>query len=99
MHGIRYEWDDAKNAENLEKHGIAFKAILDLDWRMAVSRIDQRHAYGEERVLAFAPLDGRLHAVVYTIRGGVRRIVSLRKANRREQATYAAALLARVGRG
>ena len=56
----------------------------------AVVVIDKRRFYGEERRMAYGPVDGRLYALVYTLRGDRRRIISFRKANRREQATYAA---------
>ena len=46
---------------------------------------DTRRDYGERRVKAFGSIGGRLHVCIYTVRGdGVRRIVSLRKANRKE---------------
>jgi uncharacterized DUF497 family protein len=99
MGAIRYEWDETKRVENRRKHRVDFEAILRFDWSMSIARPDRRFRYGEERVLAFAPIDGRLHAAVYTIRGDVRRIISLRKANRREQAEYAAAVLARLAGG
>jgi uncharacterized DUF497 family protein len=84
----RYEWDDRKRVSNLEKHGVDFAAIERFDWREVTAEVDSRADYGEARVLAYGMLDGRLHAVVYTIRGPDRRIISLRKANRREQALY-----------
>jgi len=99
MEPMRYEWDEAKRVENLEKHGVDFRAILRFDWQMSVSGPDRRNDYSEERIVAFAPIDGRVHAAIYTTRGDSRRIISLRKANRREQATYAAAILARLAGG
>lgn len=47
--------------------------------------------YGEERLIAFVPLRGRLYAVCYVLRGQVRRIISFRKANKREERLYAKA--------
>jgi len=47
--------------------------------------------YGEERLVAFAPLRGRLYPVCYVLRGQVRRIISFRKANKREERLYAKA--------
>jgi len=99
MDSMRYEWDEAKRVENLAKHGVDVKAILRFDWKMSVSGPDRRYDYGEERIVAFAPIDGRVHAAIYTTRGVSRRIISLRKANRREQAAYAAAILARLAGG
>ncbi len=57
----------------------------------AVVSIDDRFMYGEERLIAFAPMRGRLYAVCYVRRGRVRRIVSFRKANKREERLYAQA--------
>lgn len=88
MAGYRYEWDEAKRAANLAKHGADFGAISGFDWAIAYLVRDVRRAYGEERMVAYAPISGRLHAVTFTIRDDVRRIISLRKANRREQAIY-----------
>jgi uncharacterized DUF497 family protein len=62
-----------------------------LEWPKAVIAVDDRFMYGEERLIAFAPLRGRLYAVCYVQRGEVRRIVSFRKANKREERLYAQA--------
>jgi uncharacterized DUF497 family protein len=94
----RYEWDDVKREANLAKHRVEFEAIERLDWDLSVTRKDARYTYGETRFVTFAPLDGRIHAVAYTIRGGTHRIISLRKANSREQAAYVLALSAGLGR-
>ena len=50
-----YEWDEAKYAANLLKHGIAFELIYQFDWLEAAVRVDRRHDYGETRRLAFWP--------------------------------------------
>ncbi|CAN5808844.1 BrnT family toxin [soil metagenome] len=87
-----YEWDEVKRAANLEKHDIDFLALARFDWDGAWTKPDTRPAYDEARYIAYAMLDGRLHAVVFTPRGAIRRIISLRKANRREQAAFQARL-------
>jgi uncharacterized DUF497 family protein len=92
----RYEWNEAKKAENLVSHGVDFNAVHDFDWNLAIVHPDTRFSYGEDRYIAHAPVDGRLYALVYTVRDGVTRIISFRKANRREQAAYTAAILARL---
>ena len=75
--------------------------VMSVRCRMSVSAtaLDNRRSYREVRIMAFAPIDGRLHVAVYTNRGDRRRIISRRKSNRREQATYAAAVRARLARG
>ena len=90
MEGYRYEWDEAKRAANLRKHDVDFTAISRFDWQRAVVFRDDRLGYGENRFLAYAPIGGRLYALVFAERGPARRIISFRKANRREQARYAA---------
>ncbi len=57
---------------------------MDVDLNRAIQRADQRAACGEERLLAYARLDDRLFVMAYTWRDEVCRVISLRKANRRE---------------
>ncbi|MFM7344324.1 MAG: BrnT family toxin [Tagaea sp.] len=85
-------WDEAKRSANLEKHGVDFRALAELDWDRAWVFEDRRRDYGETRLIALVPLGRRLHAVVYTERKGTRRIISARKANSREVAAYENAL-------
>ncbi|VAW31986.1 hypothetical protein MNBD_CHLOROFLEXI01-1106, partial [hydrothermal vent metagenome] len=47
------------------------------------------HDYDEVRVIGYAPIGQRVFCVVYTDRGNTRRIISLRKANKREVKNYA----------
>jgi uncharacterized DUF497 family protein len=83
-----FEWDLVKEAENLRKHGTDFTTASWI-WRGPVlERIDDRRDYGEVRILAFGNVDGRLIAVLFTWRGANRRIISARKANRREQRRF-----------
>ena len=84
-----YEWDEGKRRENLEKHGVDFAAIGGFDWGGAVYNESPRR--GEQRWEATGYIGYRLHFAVYTVRGGKRRIISLRKANPREMRNYAAA--------
>ena len=99
MEPARFERDEAKRVENLAKRGVDFHAIRGFDWSLAIVHPDERFPYGEERFIAHGPVEGRLYAIVYTLRDEATRIVSFRKANRREQAAYAPAILARLARG
>jgi uncharacterized DUF497 family protein len=85
---MELEWDAAKDAENRRKHGISLREAARLDWDAALRNEDNRRDYGERRWTVTAPLAGRLHVCVYTLRAGRRRIISLRKANARERSTY-----------
>jgi uncharacterized protein len=49
---------------------------------------DARQDYGEDRLFTVGLLGGRMVVLVWTWRGAVRRIISMRKANEREQALY-----------
>ena len=74
-----YEWDEAK-------HRLDFTAIDAFDWDTAV--IERNFRNNELRLVAIGYIEARLHVVVYTWRGDNRRIISLRKANPREERNY-----------
>ncbi|TFF17949.1 BrnT family toxin [Jiella endophytica] len=83
-----FEWDDHKRAGNLAKHGVDFALARRFDLKTADIEADVRHAYGEERFQAKAPIDDRLYVMVFTYRGDAVRVISLRKANEREVLRY-----------
>ncbi len=78
------EWDPAKRLANLAKHGLDFEDVRLLDWDGAKVLSDTRKAYPEPRFWAFALWNGRLHMVAFCIRGTKVRIISFRKANKKE---------------
>ncbi len=87
-----FEWDNAKAALNLRKHGVAFEdaAQVFLD-PVRVDLVDDRDEYGEERWLSIGWVNPVLLVVAHTVRGvdgEVIRIISVRKANARERAFY-----------
>jgi uncharacterized DUF497 family protein len=88
---MEFEYDPAKSAKNSRERGLPFELAAELEWRKAVISVDDRLMYGEERLIAFAPTRGRLYAVCYVQRGQARRIISFRKANKREERLYAKA--------
>jgi len=85
---MKFEWDAEKAAANLAKHGVGFEAVRDFDMDEAVTIEDTRHDHGEERFRSFGYIGTPLHVLVFTWRGRVIRVISLRKANRREEARY-----------
>lgn len=89
MNGGRYEWDERKRRENVEKHEIDFTAIYDFEWDTAV--YNPNDARGELRWVVTSYIGTRLHTVVYTERGNRKRIISLRIASNRERREYAEA--------
>ena len=82
------EFDSVKSAENIRKRGIGFERFADMDLDRAISVEDTRKAYGERRLRVLGFIDGRLHAAVITPRGEKIRVISLRRANRRELQAY-----------
>jgi uncharacterized DUF497 family protein len=60
----------------------------ELDWEVALVWIDVRFEYYETRMIALAPKTEILYYVAFVVRGEVRRIISLRRANRREVKHY-----------
>jgi len=85
---MEFDWDEAKRARTLEERGVDFAEAAHADWKRAAQRIDARKDYGEARFVVLVPLRDRLHVIAYTVRNGTRRIISMRKANPREEARY-----------
>jgi uncharacterized DUF497 family protein len=79
------EFDPEKDAANIAKHGVSLRVLARLDRDEAVVVADDRRDYGEPRWIAFQEVDGRVHAFVFTVRNGVTRAISARKANERER--------------
>ena len=85
---MTYEWDDAKNRSNLAKHGLDFADAQLVFSGPCATFVDNRFDYGEERFVTLGLLAGRLITVAHAPRGEATRIISMRKANRREQEIY-----------
>lgn len=85
---MRVEFDPAKDASNQEKHGLSLALAATLQWDEALVWVDERHDYGEMRMIALAPETNILYCVAFVDRGNRRRIISLRRANRREVKHY-----------
>ena len=82
-----FEWDARKNAANLAKHGIDFDDAIGVFEGPVVER-DLAPRSDESRFLVVGMVEDRVIAVIYPPRGDRRRIVSARRASRRERATY-----------
>lgn len=82
-------FDPLKNSLNLDKHGVSLEQARLIEWDTAYIVPDERHDYGEQREIAIAYIGMRLHVIVYVERKAVLRIISLRKANKREIERYA----------
>lgn len=85
---MRFVWDENKRLANLKKHGIDF-----IDCELAfggrtVTMEDAGGHYGEQRFVTLGVIDERVVVVVHTEADDVIRVISIRKATKREQALY-----------
>ena len=85
---MKITFDPAKNEQNVALRGISFDSVVRFDWDTALVGRDDRVNYGEDRFIAFGQINGRLHVLVFTPRDGAIRVISLRKANKREIKRY-----------
>ncbi len=82
-------WDETKRQSALQERGLDF-ADAEIVFAGPVFEFeDTRRAYGEQRMICFGFLAGRMVAVGYVQRGETRHIFSMRKANEREQNRFA----------
>jgi len=81
---MEFEWNEGKRQKNLAKHGLDFADVPFLDWETATVIEDRRRDYGEPRYWTFATWRGRIHFVAFTVRSTKIRIISFRRANRKE---------------
>lgn len=86
---MKFEWDEAKNVANLQKHGIDFADVVEIfDGVMLVQR-DEREDYGEGRWIGIGSVQSSLLVVIYTERhGDTLRLISARKATKYEVRRY-----------
>ena len=89
---IKFEWDPPKAAANLKKHQISFDEAKSVFYdEFAVQFFDEEHSSDEERFLILGISSGaKLLIVCHCERehGEVIRIISARKATKRESAFY-----------
>jgi uncharacterized protein len=87
---MQYEHDPTKSAINQRKHGIAFdEAVTCLLDPMALAREDNDATDEHRYVLVGMSESGRVLTVCYTMRGEMPRIISARKATKKEEKYYA----------
>ena len=84
-----YEWDVAKAASNLAKHGVSFLDATEVFEDPGRVEVDVSHTADDEvRFKIVGTFEGRLLAVVYTLRGDTVRLISARPTNRAEEKLY-----------
>jgi len=82
------EYDNAKDKANQAKHGISLAAAKLVDWDNAFSYEDKRFAYGEVRMHALAFLEAKLMSIIYVDHEDHLRVISMRKASKKEYKDY-----------
>lgn len=90
---MRFEWDNSKNAKNILKHGIDFIDAAGAFEDLMLVRQDTRRDYGEDRFVGLGAMprpsgNPIVVILIFTLRGARIRLISARKANRREIQDY-----------
>ena len=86
---MKFDWDENKNQANFEKHGIYFQEAIEVFKNNHFTWIDDRKDYGEVREITIGELKQDIVIIlVHTNRLGIVRIISARKANKRERRKY-----------
>ena len=87
---MQFEWDPAKAAEKLAKHGVSFEeAATVFRDTFSATGLDPDHSIDEERFVIFGvSTAGRLLVVAHTERGDTIRIISARPATPGERKIY-----------
>lgn len=85
---MKIEFDPAKSERNARDRGLPFQLVESFDFESARIIQDDRRDYGEVRLRAIGRMGGRVAVVVFTIREGRLRVISLRLAGRKERMKY-----------
>ena len=85
---MEIEFDPAKRAATLQIRGLDMARAPDVFAGATLTVEDNRKDYGEPRYITIGFLANRMVILAWTQRGNIRRIISMRKANEREQAVY-----------
>ena len=85
---MEIEFDPDKDHINMRKHGLSLSNAGLIDWSSAMIVEDSRMDYGEKRYQALGMLGDRLYFIAFTPRNGAMRVISLRKANKKEVFSY-----------
>jgi uncharacterized DUF497 family protein len=81
-------FDAAKRDRTLRERGLDFADAAEVFDGVVIDIPDMRFDYGEERIQTVGHFRDRMVVLVWTQRGGMRHIISMRKANEREQRIY-----------
>lgn len=85
---MKFEWDNNKNEANIQRHGIDFQDAALIFKAPVLVKADTRKDYREERLVGLGLLFGAVVVIVFTNRGNITRIISIRRANKYERKIY-----------
>lgn len=85
---MKITYGPAKNAINIELRGLSFEPVANFDFQTAVFAVDDRHDYGEIRYRGLGFMEERLYSLVFVETTKGIRVISFRKANKREVRRY-----------
>jgi uncharacterized DUF497 family protein len=91
-----FEWDEQKSLGNKEKHGIDFEAVKSLwldDRRDEIEMVFP----DEKRWALLAKVEGKTWTAIYTVRGEMTRLISVRRARPKEVRLYEEEKAGKVG--
>jgi hypothetical protein len=83
-----FEWDEEKNRINIEKHSISFDLARLIFSSPHLCKVDDRRDYGETRWQVIGSVSDIILHVTYTRRGTQIRLISARKANKKERSAF-----------
>ncbi len=84
---VMFDFDPVKDAANIAKHGLSLADLLEFDDAPIIVP-DARRDYGEDRFRAFGLIDGQPHSIAFTVRDRLTRLISFRRAHRKEIKRY-----------
>ena len=83
---MAFDWDPAKRLGNFAKHDVDFASVELFDFDTALVQASLRGS--DPRLEAYGLIGDRVHVLVYGIEARTVRVISLRKANRKETETW-----------
>lgn len=97
---MKFEWDNAKNETNISKHGVSFEQASEVFADSnALDIFDDMHSDFEERFITIGRIPGGLVLVIWTeLSEEAIRIISARRASKREARRYHAQIEGRYKR-
>jgi len=86
---MNFEWDENKNRQNIQKHGISFEEATEIFYDIVFTSIDDRYDYDEIREISIGAIQGVvIITVAHTDRNDKIRLITARKSTPKERRTY-----------